>query len=770
MQISRRPRSILFWLGWLVILGVLPAWVATGLTIAGSYHRERAALVKGTSGTARVLVRVVERDLASATAALQGLAVSPDLVSGNTSAFRDQARKLLLTQAGGSIELVDATGQQIMSTIEPNGEPLPHTDVPDLLRTVFESKKPAISDFYVGGTSGLPRVAAAIPVLRDGEVIYALTMTILAERLADILRSQHLSPDWIVSILDSKGTIVARTRGARQFVGQKGSPALLDQLSKASEGVFATVSKEGIPALSSFSRSEVSGWAVGIAIPTAGLTAKLEKRLWLTIAGAAIAFLFALFLARYISLRIARSIQALSGPALALASDVPIVVPQVEIREVDEVGRALTKARHLLEERTIARDQAERAERDMAVAKEAAEESNLAKSQFITLMSHELRTPLNGILGFSQIINGQFYGQINAKQKEFVDAILSSGNHLLGLINDILDLSKIEIGQMTISMEQVDLVPVIKSVAANLERLAEKEGVNFEAGDFGLGLPPVLADQVRLAQCLFNIGSNAIKYNRPNGSVAFSYAVHSDRLRISVSDTGIGIPKDRQAELFQPFNRLGAERKAVEGTGVGLALTRRLVELMDGQIGFVSTLGEGSCFWIDIPIFVGSPHELHPTAPIGPEASQNSGFSVLYVEDNPSNLVLMRNLLGTMQSVRLIEATNGALGLAMAKDQHPDLILLDIDLPDIDGMTLLKQLKDLPEFATTPILALSANVMARDVKRGKEAGFFEYVTKPIDVNRFFEILDTALLSARRYQTFDPAPQPNARCGMNRIIS
>src|SRR4029077_6735797 len=142
-------------------------------------------------------------------------------------------------------------------------------------------------------------------------------------------------------------------------------------------------------------------------------------------------------------------------------SDVPIVVPQVEIREVDEVGRALTKARHLLDERTIARDQAERAERDMAVAKEAAEESNLAKSQFITLMSHELRTPLNGILGFSQVIDGQFYGQINAKQKEFVDAILSSGNHLLDLINDILDLSKIEIGQMTISIEQVDLVPLI---------------------------------------------------------------------------------------------------------------------------------------------------------------------------------------------------------------------------------------------------------------------------------------------------------------------
>jgi signal transduction histidine kinase/CheY-like chemotaxis protein len=763
MQTLRRPRTILFWLRWLVIIAALPAWAVTVLTIAGSYERERAALENGTTETARALMQAVERDLATATAVLQGLAVSPDLASGNIAAFHEQARKALLTQAGNGIVLADATGQQIMSTIKPYGEPLPRTGVFDLLRVIFESGRPAISDFYIGATSGRPQVAAAIPVLRDGKVIYTLTMGILPERLGDLLRNQHLPPDWIVSILDAKGTIVARTHAPERFVGQKGSPALLRHLAEASEGVFPADSREGIPVLVSFSRSGVAGagWAVAIGIPTASLTANLHKRLWLSIAGAGIAFLFALLLARQIGLRIARSIRALSDPALALASDVPIVVPPIEIKEVDEVGRALTKTRHLLEERTIARNQAERAERNMAVAKETAEERNLAKSQFLTMMSHELRTPLNGILGFAQLIDGSFYGSTTAKQKEFIDAILTSGNHLLGLINDILDLSKVEIGRMTVSMEQVDLVPLIKSVIANLALLAEKHGVNLEGGDFGLGLPSVLADRVRLAQSLFNIGSNAIKYNRPNGSVTFSYAVHDEMLRISVDDTGIGIPKDRQSELFQPFSRLGAERKAIEGTGVGLALTRRLVELMHGKVGCASTLGEGSRFWIDIPIFVASGYEHHPAVPIDPEAPQNSGFSVLYVEDNPSNLVLMRNLLGTMQSVCLIEATTGTLGLAMATEQHPDLILLDIDLPDIDGITLLKQLKDLPEFATTPILAISANAMPPDVQRGKEAGFFEYITKPIDVNRFFKILDAALLSTRQYQTIAPAPPRNS---------
>jgi signal transduction histidine kinase/CheY-like chemotaxis protein len=760
MRILKRPQTIRFWLRWLVLIGVLPAWVATGLIIARSYQHERATLESGTTDTARALVAVVEQDLATATAALQVLATSPDLDTDNLAAFYEQARKALATQAGNGIVLADATGQQIMSTIKPYGAPLPRSGVPGLVRAVFASAKPAISDFYVGATSRRPQVAAGVPVMRQGKVRYVLMMGMLPERLGAILRNQHLPPDWIVSILDRKGTIIARTHSADQFVGQKGSPVLLRHLTEASEGVFATDTREGIPVLASFSRSPASGWTVAIGIPRAGLAEDLRRSLWVSAGWAGIAFLFALLLARHVSLRIARSLQALKEPALALAADAPILVPPAEIREVDEVGHALTTARRLLEEKTIARDQAERAERQMAVAKEVAEHANQAKSQFLTLMSHELRTPLNGILGFAQLIDGRFYGPLTEKQKEYVDAILASGNHLLELINDILDLSKIDAGRMTVSLEEVELIPVINATIASLTSLAEQAGVEIK-GIFRAERPYVLADRVRLSQCLLNLGSNAIKYNRPGGSVTLSYSVRGKKVRLCVADTGIGIPQDRQSELFQPFNRLGAEHKGIEGTGVGLALTRRLVELMGGRVGFASTPGEGSRFWIDIPIYV-PPAEEGDVAASAATPPQIRSCSILYVDDNPMVLLLMRDLLATQQGVRLLEATTGARGLAMAKAHHPDLILLDMNLPDMSGIEVQQQLKHLPEFAATPIIALSGNAMPHDIKRAKDSGFFDYITKPFDVKKFFKILESALSGGPNHQATDPRPAPATR--------
>ncbi len=395
---------------------------------------------------------------------------------------------------------------------------------------------------------------------------------------------------------------------------------------------------------------------------------------------------------------------------------------------------------------------------ELEKAKLAAEKANLAKSDFLSSMSHELRTPLNAILGFAQLIES---GQPppTVAQKRSVSQILQAGWYLLELINEILDLALIESGKLSLSPEPIAMADVLLECQAMIEPQAKKRDIQVTFSQAGAPYH-VRADRTRLKQVLINLLSNAIKYNRLGGTVEVA-CLPGDfgRLRIGVQDSGEGLSPEKIEQLFQPFNRLGQEASEEEGTGIGLVVCKRLTGLMGGDIGVLSTVGVGSLFWIELELTAAPQIPMRPAPPLlvqsGDINTNEPTCTVLYVEDNPANLMLVEEIIARRPDIRLLSALDGRSGIELARLAQPDVILMDINLPGISGITALGILaKDLAT-AHIPVVALSANAIPRDIENGLAAGFYGYLTKPIQVGQFLETLDKALQFARQQSAQSP---------------
>ena len=409
-----------------------------------------------------------------------------------------------------------------------------------------------------------------------------------------------------------------------------------------------------------------------------------------------------------------------------------------------EVMRLNQELEVRVHERTM---QLEMTNGELAMAMEEARSANYAKSAFLSSMSHELRTPLNAILGFAQILSSDRLPSTLEQKKEFAGHILKSGRHLLTLINEILDLAKVESGTVSLSLEPVGLDAILQECRDMIAPLASQRRI-------GMTFPDtcplnVLADRTRLKQILLNLLSNALKYNREQGQVTIACAPQADgRVRISVRDTGAGLNGEQVALLFQPFNRLGQEGGTEEGSGIGLVVTKRLVELMDGSIGVTSAPGEGSTFWIELRVVdaLPAPDPLALPRPdlAGALLEHSAPVTLLYVEDNPANLTLVEEIVRYCPQLQLLTARDGRLGVEMARSHLPQLILMDINLPHVNGTDALQLLRADPRTAHIPVIALTANAMPGDVERSMALGFYRYLTKPINLDEFTEAINSTL--------------------------
>ncbi|HEX8251621.1 MAG TPA: PAS domain S-box protein [Thermoanaerobaculia bacterium] len=413
------------------------------------------------------------------------------------------------------------------------------------------------------------------------------------------------------------------------------------------------------------------------------------------------------------------------------------------IRDHDGNLRGFAKLTRDLTER-------KRLEAILTNAKAVAETANLAKSDFLSSMSHELRSPLNAILGFAQLMESDSPSPTPA-QGESIIQILNAGWYLLELINEVLDLATIESGKLSMSMEPVALDELLLECHAMIEPLAQRRGITMSVPRSDATFC-VNADRTRIKQVLINLLSNAIKYNTAGGSVRVACTANSSsgRVRITVADTGPGLPPEKVAQLFQPFNRLGQEFNGEEGTGIGLVVSKRLVELMNGVIAAESRVGVGSVFSVELPSI--APLTLPPTADAvaiaESEAATQAGFrTLLYVEDNPANMQLVERLIGRRNDLRMLSAVDGNRGVELARACLPDVILMDINLPGISGLEAMRILRDDNATKHIPVIALSANAMPRDIQKGLDAGFFRYLTKPIKVSDFMETVNLALAFA-----------------------
>jgi signal transduction histidine kinase len=559
----------------LVTATVLPAGIAAALLIGYSYERERTISEQRTLETARSLMQAVDRQLAGGHAALRVLAGSEQLLSGDLAAFYRQARDVIGDMPGDQFALADGSGQMILNTARPYGAPLPKPQASAIaqVRRVFDTGMPVVSDLIDGAVSGRKIVSVAVPVFRDGRVVYYLSMRFTPERLREVLVRQNLPPGWVVSIFDRQGTIVARTHDQDKYVGQTGSRELVRRMMQVKEGRIETDTLEGIPVVAVFSRSAVSDWSVAIGIPRAALAEYLWTPFAWIVAGILVLLGLGIMLARKIGARIAEAIRGLLGPARALVRAEPVILPPLGLVEADEVGRELVRAASILHER----------------------------ERVLALVCHDLRSPLTGLMlrarAAAQLATelpggGALHAQIAA--------LADISRRMSGMVDDLLSIaSSTGGGRSMLRIAPTNAASLLAKAVELARPLFEQKGVALEYDASEL-LPDVRVDPDRILRVFTNLLDNALKFTQRQGRVELRAESRPEGVQFSVANSGPALSAQERERMFEPFWQ--ARDADSRGAGLGMSICRSIIEAHGGTIEALPEPGKRVriCVWLPV--------------------------------------------------------------------------------------------------------------------------------------------------------------------------
>jgi signal transduction histidine kinase/ActR/RegA family two-component response regulator len=718
----------------LMALAVLvPIFLLSALGLDMLLSAERAAALRGLQESARATALAVDRELAVAEARARTLATAQSLIDGNLADFHRRAS--LANGDGASWTVVsDRSGRQLINTRVAYGAALPSRNRPEAALAAISAGSMMTTDLLQGQLARDYVVAVEVPVAIDGETRYLIDQVFLADRFDAVLANARLPQNWIIGMFDRKGISIARVPNGRELMGKPVRKELFDASKTASEGVVQHLTRDGIQVYDAYTHSTLSGWTIAVGAPVRVIEAAARRAVKIAAIGLVAAVLCAVALALGFSRRLARSIdEAVASAAMLGRRQMPQRFNS-GVEEFDRLHAALSEAGSLLQQETASRARAE-AERATLLASERearreAERRDQAKDQFLAMLGHELRNPLSAIASAIGLLD---HPNVSAAASERARAVLRrQSRHLTHIVNDLLDLSRLMNGKVVLERKPMDLAQALEDYLQGLQATdrAAQHALRVSAVS-----APIFADPTRIEQILSNLIGNAIKYTPPGGCIEIGIAIEGESVVLTVRDNGVGIATELLQQVFDVFVQ-GADTldRAQGGLGIGLALVRQLVRLHGGEVSADSAgAGCGSLFTVRLPLA----HERSASGP--PMRHAGDGASVLVVEDNHDGREMLAAML-TAMDWQVLQAADGSEGVLLARQHRPDIALVDIGLPGMNGYEVARSLREDPLTRDMRLVALSGYCQAEDRQRALDAGFDEHLPKPVSGTALFAAL------------------------------